>query len=256
MDFLQSIILGIVEGATEFLPISSTGHLIVVSKWLGIKQDDVHIAFEIIIQLAAILAVIANYSEKFRPKYFSLWVKVFIAFLPLAAVGFILKDEIKALFADPYIVPIMFIVGGVIFLILEYFHHEGREHTKNVDDMTYMQAIWVGIAQVFALIPGTSRAGSSIVGALLVGMSRKASAEFSFLLALPVMGATTAYELLKNPTILSGANLPVLAVGFITSFIVAYIVMKLFIAFLEKFTFVAFGIYRILFGLLLLWMAV
>ncbi len=254
MDYLQSIILGIVEGATEFLPISSTGHLIVVSQWMGLKQSEAHIAFEVIIQLAAILAVIANYSEKFHPRYFSLWVKVFIAFLPLAAVGFVLKDVIEALFAHPTIVPVMFIVGGIIFLILEYFHHEGREHTKEVDDISYSQAVWIGIAQAFALVPGTSRAGASIVGALLVGMSRKASAEFSFLLALPVMGATSAYSMLKHPEVITGANWPVLAVGFVTSFIVAYIVMKLFITFLEKFTFVAFGIYRILFGIFLLWM--
>lgn len=254
MDYLQSIILGIVEGATEFLPISSTGHLIVVSQWLGLKQDEAHIAYEVIIQLAAILAVIANYSEKFHPRYFSLWVKVFIAFLPLAIIGFIFKDLIEQMFTHPYLVPVMFIVGGIIFLILEYFHHEGREHTGQVEDISYMQAVWVGIAQVFALIPGTSRAGASIVGALIVGMSRKASAEFSFLLALPVMGATSAYSILKHPDVIVGANWPILAIGFVTSFIVAYLVMKLFITFLEKFTFVAFGVYRILFGLFLLWM--
>lgn len=255
MDVLQAIILGIVEGATEFLPISSTGHLIVVSRWLGIEQNSLNIAFEIIIQLAAIMAIFATYAEKFHPRHFPLWVKVFIAFLPLAIVGFIFKDSIEALFRDPYIVPVMFIVGGIVFLILEYFHHEERETTKDVEDISYAQAVWIGLAQVFALVPGTSRAGSTIVGALIVGLSRKASAEFSFLLALPVMGATGAYSFLKHYDDFLGANWTVLAAGFVTAFIVAYLTMKLFIRFLENFTFVAFGIYRIIFGALLLWLA-
>jgi undecaprenyl-diphosphatase len=255
MDILQAILLGIVEGVTEFLPISSTGHLIVVSKWLNIEQNDLNIAFEVIIQLSAILAVIANYKEKFTLKHFALWQKVFIAFLPLAIVGFIFKDQIKELFKSDIVVPVMFIVGGIVFIILEYFHHEGRETTRDVEDLTYKQAFWIGFAQVFALVPGTSRAGSTIVGALLVGLSRKASAEFSFLLALPVMGATSGYELLKHYDAFLDANwLPLLA-GFVTSFIVAYLTMKLFIRFLERFTFNGFGVYRILFGLLLLYIA-
>ncbi len=254
MDLLQSIILGIVEGATEFLPISSTGHLIVASKWMGIEQTSVNIAFEIIIQLAAILAVVANYSEKFHIRHTLLWVKVLIAFLPLAIIGFILKDHIEELFRHPYIVPVMFIVGGVIFLILEYFHKDANVTTHDVEDVSFGQASWIGVAQVFALVPGTSRAGATIVGAMLTGMSRKASAEFSFLLALPVMGATGGYAFLKHYEAFTGANWPVLAAGFVTAFIVAYLTMKLFIRFLENFTFVAFGVYRILFGALLLWL--
>ena len=254
MDILNAVILGIVEGATEFLPISSTGHLIVVSKWLGIRQEDVHIAFEIIIQLAAILAVFANYTEKFTPRHFNLWVRVLIAFLPVAIIGFIFKDPIKALFLSSYVVPVMFIIGGIVFLIVEAFHHERRETTHDVEDISYMQALYIGLAQVLALIPGTSRAGSTIIGALLVGLDRKTSAEFSFLLALPVMGAASAYELLKNYEALSGANWTVLGIGFVTSFIVAWLTIKLFISFLANFTFVAFGIYRIAFGALLLWL--
>jgi len=255
MDILQSIILGVIEGATEFLPISSTGHLIVASKWLGIEQTSVNIAFEVIIQLAAILAVIANYAEKFTFRHIDLWIKILIAFLPLAIVGFIFKDKIEELFRDPYIVPVMFIVGGIVFLVLEYFHKQSHETTSDVEDVSYSQAAWIGFAQVFALIPGTSRAGATIVGGLLTGMSRKASAEFSFLLALPVMGATSGYSFLKHHEAFMGANWPVLAAGFVTAFIIAYLTMRLFIRFLENFTFVAFGIYRILFGALLLWLA-
>lgn len=254
MDILNAVILGLVEGATEFLPISSTGHLIVVSQWLGIDQSKVHIAFEVIIQLAAILAVLATYRGKFTPRHFSLWTKVLVAFLPIAAIGFLFKDQIKALFLNPTIVPTMFIIGGIVFLVLEYFHKESHEGVGSVEDVTYKQAAWIGFAQIFALVPGTSRAGSTIVGALLVGLSRKAAAEFSFLLALPVMGAASGYEILKNYQDFSGANWAVLGIGFITAFIVAWLTMKLFIAFLEKFTFNAFGLYRIAFGVLLFWM--
>jgi undecaprenyl-diphosphatase len=253
MDIIHAVILGIIEGITEFLPISSTGHLIVGSELMGLPQTKENTAFEVIIQLSAILAVIANYKDKFHPKHFNLWVKVFIAFLPLAAVGFIFKDPIKALFSVQ-VVAVMFIVGGIVFLIVEYFQKTAIVKTKDVEDISYKQAAWVGVAQVFALIPGTSRAGSTIIGALLVGLSRKASAEFSFLLALPVMAATSGYELLKNYKEFSDANLMTLAVGFVVSFVVAYFTMKLFLRFLEKFTFVGFGIYRIIFGAILLYL--
>ncbi len=250
MDIFQAIILGIVEGATEFLPISSTGHLIVVADWLGMKQTEANTAFEVIIQLAAILAVVFNYKEKFTLQKIDLWTKVFVAFLPIAVVGFIFSHQVKALFSVP-VVATMFIIGGVVFLILEYFYKEKNHTTTEVEEVTMKQAVWIGVAQVFALIPGTSRAGSTIVGALLVGLSRKAAAEFSFLLAIPVMLATSGYDLLKHYQDFSEANFIALGVGFVTAFIVAYLTMMFFIKFLEKFTFVAFGIYRILFGLLL-----
>lgn len=253
MEIIHAVILGIIEGITEFLPISSTGHLIVGSELMGLPQTEENTAFQIIIQLSAILAVIANYKDKFHPKHFDLWVKLLIAFLPLAIIGFIFKDQIKMLFSVQ-VVAVMFIIGGIIFLIIEYFQKNAIAKTLDVEDITYKQAAWIGIAQVFALIPGTSRAGSTIVGALLVGLSRKASAEFSFLLALPVMAATSGYELLKNYKDFSDSNLMTLAVGFVVSFIVAYLTMKLFIRFLERFTFVGFGIYRIIFGAILLYL--
>jgi undecaprenyl-diphosphatase len=252
MDIFQAIILGIVEGLTEFLPISSTGHLIVVSDWLGLEQNAQNKAFDVIIQLSAILAVALNYKDKINFSHISLWSKVFVAFLPLAIVGFIFKDIIKELFSSN-IVAIMFIVGGVVFLVVEHFYKEQNSHINNVEDISYKQSLWIGIAQVFALIPGTSRAGASIIGALLVGLNRKASAEFSFLLALPVMGAVAGYDLLKHYELFLDTSFTPLIVGFVVSFVVAFIVMRVFLKFLEKFTFVAFGIYRIAFGLLLLW---
>lgn len=252
MTIFDSIILGIIEGFTEFLPISSTGHLIVASHFLGIDQNSVTKAYEVIIQFAAILAVVFNYKDKFTLKKIDLWTKVFLAFLPIGIVGFIFSHQIKELFSIQ-IVAIMFIVGGIIFLIVEKFFIPNETYLiDDVEQVTFKQSLIIGLAQVFALIPGTSRAGSTIIGALLVGLSRKASAEFSFLLAFPVMSAVTAYDLLKHYHEFSDANLLTLAVGFVVSFVVAYLTIKLFLAFLEKFTFVSFGIYRILFGVALL----
>jgi len=253
LDIFDSILLGIIEGFTEFLPISSTGHLIVASEALGIDQTKVTKAYEVIIQFAAILAVLLNYRDKFHPNKIELWKKLVLAFIPIGAVGFVFASQIKAMF-DIKIVAIMFIIGGIIFLIVERFYKEKEHFIDDVEKVSYKQALWIGIAQIFALIPGTSRAGSTIIGAMLVGLNRKASAEFSFLLAFPVMCATTGYDLLKHYQDFTDANLFVLAVGFATAFVVAYLTIKLFLIFLEKFTFVAFGIYRIIFGtILLLW---
>lgn len=252
MDILQSIIMGIIEGFTEFLPISSTGHLIVASDLLGIDQTNVTKAYEVIIQFAAILAVVFSYKEKFTIKKIDLWIKVFLAFIPIGAIGFIFSHQIKELFSVN-VVATMFILGGIIFLIVEKFYIPKEvELIEDVEKVPLKKAMWIGFAQIFALIPGTSRAGSTIIGALLVGLSRKASAEFSFLLAFPVMSAVTAYDLLKHYNEFSSANLEILAIGFVVAFFVAYLTIKLFLKFLERFTFVAFGIYRILFGVILL----
>lgn len=252
MTIFDSILLGIIEGFTEFLPISSTGHLIVASEFLNIDQTNVNKAYEVIIQFAAILAVILNYPDKFNIKHINLWTKMFVAFLPIASIGFLFSSQIKALFSVQ-IVAIMFIIGGIVFLIVEKFYDESKHTVSDVEKVSFKQAFYIGIAQIFALIPGTSRAGSTIIGAMLVGLNRKASAEFSFLLAFPVMCATTFYDVLKNyKELLEGSNLLNLAIGFVISFLVAFITIKLFLKFLEKFTFVSFGIYRIIFGVLLL----
>ncbi|WP_373031203.1 undecaprenyl-diphosphate phosphatase [Sulfurovum sp.] len=251
MDIFQAIIIGIIEGFTEFLPISSTGHMIVASEFLGVSQDALTKAYEVIIQFAAILAVMVIYKEKITFKQIDLWQKLFVAFLPLAIVGYIFKDQIKTLFTVE-VVAWMFIIGGFIFLIVEYFYEEKKAHVTHVEKVNYKQALWVGIAQVFSLIPGTSRAGATIIGGLLVGLDRKTSMEFSFLLAIPVMAAVTGYDLLKHYQDFADANWGAFIAGFITAFSVAYITIKLFLAFIQRFTFVAFGIYRIIFGVILL----
>lgn len=251
MDIVQSIVLGVIEGVTEFLPISSTGHMIVVADWLGLKNTDADKAFEVIIQLAAILAVVANYKDKFSFKYFDLWCKVALSFVPVCVVGLAFYEQIKDLFSIS-VVAIMFILGGIIFLGTEKYIKNTSAKTSQLEDISYKQAFWIGIAQAFAVIPGTSRAGSTIIGGLWLGVSRKVSAEYSFLLALPVMLAASGLDLVKNYQLFWGKALMPLCAGFIVAFLSAYFVMKLFIAFLNRFTFVAFGWYRILFGLLLL----
>ncbi len=251
MDILQAIIIGIIEGFTEFLPISSTGHMIVASKFLGVEQSAVVKAYEVIIQFAAILAVVLLYREKINFKEINLWSKIVAAFFPLAIIGFLLKDWIKEIFTVQT-VAYMFIIGGVIFLIVEYFHKDEESTAKDIDEVTWGQAMSIGFAQVLSLVPGTSRAGSTIIGGMLSGVSRKASTEFSFLLAIPVMMAVSGYDLLKHYKEFVGADITAFAIGFVVAFVVAYITIKMFIVFLQRFTFVAFGVYRIIFGVILL----
>lgn len=252
MTILDSILLGIIEGLTEFLPVSSTGHLIALSEVLKVEQTSVNKAFEIIIQFAAILALVVVYPSKFTISHINLWTKIAVAFVPLGVIGFIFSKEVKALFSIE-IIAYMFIIGGIVFLIVEKFYDEKTTHTLDVENVSFKQAIIIGLIQVSALIPGTSRAGASIIGGMLVKLDRKTSAEFSFLLAVPVMVATTGYDLVKHyDELIQGSNLLTLSVGFVTSFIVALLVIKLFLKFLEKFTFVAFGIYRIIFGIFIL----
>ncbi len=252
MDIFQSIIIGVIEGFTEFLPISSTGHMIVASKFLGLPQDDAMKAYEVIIQFAAILAVLIEYRSRLTLKESTLWVKVFVAFIPLLVVGYIFKDQIKALF-DPTLVAIMFIVGGVAFLVIEYFYKEEKTRVKSLDTLSFKDAFLIGLFQLLSFIPGTSRAGSTIAGSMLIGVNRKTSAEFSFLLAIPVMGAVSLYDLLKHYKDLMQGDLVAYGVGFVTAFVVAWLTIKLFLAFISRFSFVPFGIYRILFGALLLY---
>ncbi len=251
MDILQAIIIGIIEGFTEFLPISSTGHMIVASEFLGIEQSAVVKAYEVIIQFSAILAVMLLYREKINLREIELWKKIISAFLPLAVVGFLMKDWIKAIFTVET-VAYMFIIGGIVFIIVEQFHKDEKKESQEVEDVTWSQALWIGFGQIFSLVPGTSRAGSTIIAGMLSGVSRKASTEFSFLLAIPVMMAVSGYDLLKHYEDFMGADLTAFAVGFVVAFVVAYITIKLFIVFLQRFTFVAFGIYRIIFGIILL----
>lgn len=251
MDIFQAIVIGIIEGFTEFLPISSTGHMIVAGKPLGIPQNAMVNAYEIVIQFAAILAVMLIYREKISFQKRDLWSKLMLAFVPFAIVGYLAKDYVDVLF-NTKTVAYMFIVGGIVFLVLEYFYKESPGRVREAEGVSWKQALWIGISQIFAIVPGTSRSGATIVGGLLVGLDRKASSDFSFLLAIPVMGAVSAYSLLKHYHDFAGANITAFVIGFIVAFVVAYVTVKLFLAFIQRFSFVPFGIYRILFGIILL----
>ncbi len=252
MTIIDSIILGIVEGITEFLPISSTAHMIIVSTLLGLKQTMQNVAFEVIIQLGATLAIVFIYLDKINFKEIDLWKKVILAFLPLAIVGFLFRHQIKELFTITT-VAWMFIIGGIIFFIVEKIYKE-ENRINEVEKVSLKQAIIIGIFQVFALIPGTSRSGATIVGGMLSGLNRKTAADFSFLLALPTMFAASGYEMVKNLGSFKDSNLMVLAVGFIVSFISCYIAVKWFLNFVKKYTLIPFGIYRIIFGIILLFL--
>ncbi len=250
MELWQSIILGVVEGLTEFLPISSTGHLILVSTILGIKQTETHKAFEVSIQLGSILAVVFLYKENLF-KNIELWKRLIIAFIPTGILGFLLYKIIKSFF-NPYIVSFMLIFGGVIFILVEKVYREKEDRIKDINNIPYMKAIFIGFFQSLAMIPGTSRSGSTIIGGLLLGLDRKTATEFSFLLAVPTMFIATGYDIFKNFNNFSVDNWINLVVGFIVAFISALFSIKFLLKFISKHDFTPFGIYRIVLGVLFL----
>ena len=251
MTIFDSLLLGAVEGITEFLPISSTGHLIVVSSFLGLEQTNAHKTFEVAIQLGSILAVLFLFAKRLLVDKM-LWIKIIIAFLPTAIFGFLFYKTIKSLFGAES-VAIMLIIGGFIFLIVEYFrrnHDDSKD--KTIDDLTIKEALTIGLFQSLSMVPGTSRSGATMIGGLVAGLSRKSAAEFSFLLAIPTMFVATFYDLYKNRNEMIIDDYSLLAVGFVTAFIVAFFTVKAVMNFLTTHTFIVFGIYRIIFGIFLL----
>ena len=261
MDFpllLVALVLGIIEGLTEFLPVSSTGHLIIFGDLLG-YTDDTSKVFKIVIQLAAILAVCWDYRERLirvasglrtEPSAQRFVGMLFVAFLPAALLGLMFHSKIKALLFNPITVATALVVGGLIILYVEKRAYKPR--IMEVEQMRWSDAMKVGFAQALAMIPGTSRSGSTIMGGLIFGLSRKAATEFSFFLAIPTMFAATAYDLYKNWTLLRVEDLPVFAVGFVASFVAAIWAVKSFIKFISNNTFIIFAWYRIAFGLFVL----
>ncbi|MDF3030510.1 MAG: Undecaprenyl-diphosphatase [Moraxellaceae bacterium] len=262
MDLLllfQALIMGLVEGITEFLPVSSTGHLIITADALGFWTKEKRDVFEVVIQLGAILSVCYEYRQRLwgvaqgmvtQPPAQRFVVNVLIAFLPSAILGFLFISDIKTHFFNPTTVAIALIVGGVLILWAER-----REHTisaATVDDMDWHHALRVGLAQCLALIPGTSRSGATIIGGLFFGLSRKAAAEFSFFLAIPTMFAASFYDLLRHRDDLVAADFPVFAVGFVVSFISALLVIRALIRFVSRHDFTVFAWYRIVFGAFIL----
>jgi undecaprenyl-diphosphatase len=252
----KAAILGVVEGATEFVPVSSTGHLILVGDWLGFTGEDAK-AFEIFIQLGAILAIVWLYRERIgrvlrtatRDRMSQrLLVNLFIAFLPAAVVGLLTHHLIKQYLFSPVIVAASMFVGGIAILVIELLRP--RPRVQSVDDVSPGVALGIGVAQVLSLVPGTSRSGATIMGGYCLGLTRQAATEFSFFLAIPVMVAATGFDLAQSVGALTAADVQLFAVGFIVAFLTALVVVRAFVAFVARSSFVIFAWYRIAFGIL------
>jgi len=249
MTWLDSIILGVLEGITEFLPISSTGHLILASELLGLEPSTFLSSFQIAIQLGAIAAVVVLYWKSFLDLKFL--TKLFVAFLPTGLVGFLVYPYIKGfLLGNSAVVVASLFIGGVVLIVFELLHKEKPESLEGVKQITYTQAFLVGCFQSIAIIPGVSRSAATIIGGLIVGMRRVTIVEFSFLLAVPTMVAATGYDLLKSADTFAFDDLGLLALGFCTAFIVALLSMRFLLSVVRKYSFIPFGIYRIVLAIL------
>lgn len=254
MSFLHAVILGIVEGITEFLPISSTGHLMLASDFLRLPASDFVKSFEIAIQFGAILAVMALYPRRLFMEWGTVK-KIAAAFLPTAILGAVFYKIVKSfLLSNTSVVLWALLIGGVAIIIFELWHRRRSEPVGEVGDITYKQAVAVGCAQAVAMIPGVSRSAATILGGLGMGLNRRTIVEFSFLLAVPTMLAATALDLYKSAGAFAGADWGALAVGFIVSFVVALSAIKFLLAFIQRYSFIAFGVYRILVAMVFWWM--
>jgi undecaprenyl-diphosphatase len=250
MSYLHALILSIIEGLTEFLPISSTGHMVLVSKLLNIMQTDFVKSFEIIIQLGAIFAIIFLYWKTIS-RNINVWKKVFTAFIPTAIIGFILYKIIKTfLLGNSMVTLLALLIGGILLIISEKIYKEQAHHADSIEDISYRNAFLIGLFQSISVIPGVSRSAATIIPALLLGTKRKSAVEFSFLLAIPTMFAASGLDLIKSQFSFSLSEYSILAVGFIGSFVVAIIAVKFLLNFIKKHTFIPFGIYRIILALI------
>jgi undecaprenyl-diphosphatase len=245
MNIPHAFVLGIIEGFTEFLPISSTGHLMLASRYLGIAQTEFVKSFEIAIQSGAILAVLVMYWKTLC-KTRGIWTRILVAFFPTAVIGAILYKFIKGcLFDNASVVLWALFIGGIILIIFESIHREGKDALEELSKITYPKALGIGLFQTIAVIPGVSRSAATILGGLMLGLKRKTIVEFSFLLAVPTLVSATALDIIKCAPSFTKSDFLVLAVGFIVSCAVSFIAMRFLLAFVKKHTFLVFGIYRI-----------
>lgn len=245
MSLLQALIFGVVEGVTEFLPVSSTGHLILTAHALGLKQTEFLKSFEIAIQLGAILAVVALYWRKLIKGRFILK-RIAIAFLPTAIIGAALYKPVKrSLLGSNAVVLWSLFIGGILLIVFELFHRERADAAESAESISYRQAFSIGLFQSIAVIPGISRAAATIIGGMCAGLKRETVVEFSFLLAVPTMLAAVALDLVKSAGAFSAGQSLSLCSGFITSFIIALFAIRLLLRFIKRHNFIPFGIYRI-----------
>lgn len=252
MNIVQTVILAIIEGITEFLPVSSTGHMILASSFMGIASDPFVKLFTIAIQLGAILSVVVLYFKRFF-RTFNFYLKLLVAFIPAAVLGLLFSKKIDKLLESPLVVAYSLVIGGVILLFVDKWFNDPTIHEE--EDISYLTAFKIGFFQCLAMIPGTSRSGASIVGGMYLKLSRKAAAEFSFFLAVPTMFAATGkklFDFYKEGNTISHDEMNLMIIGNVIAFIVALLAIKTFIGYLEKHGFRMFGFYRILAGLIII----
>ena len=264
LDVIKVIILGIVEGITEWLPVSSTGHLILVGNVLKPSMSDAFMEmFDVVIQLGAIMAVVVLYFHKLNPfsprkshkqkmLTWQMWIKVLIGSVPAGIVGILFNDILDEIFYKPLPVAIMLIVYGVLFIIVEKHNAGKKPSVTKISQLSVQMLLWIGFFQMLALIPGTSRSGATIVGALLIGVSREVAAEFTFFLAVPVMFGMSALKMIKLGFAMSGYEAFVLILGMVVAFVVSLLVIKFLMGYIKKHDFQVFGWYRIILGILVL----
>lgn len=264
IEMIKAIFLGIVEGITEWLPISSTGHMILVDEFLKMNiTPEFKEMFMVVIQLGAIMAVVVLYFHKLNPfspkktgdekkSTLNLWAKVLVACVPAAIIGLLFDDIIDKLFYNAWVVAAMLIVYGVLFIVIENWNKDKQPKIQTLKDITYRTALMVGIFQLLALIPGTSRSGATILGAILIGTSREIAAEFTFFLAIPVMAGASLLKLVKFGFAFTAGEVGIMIAGLLSAFLVSILAIKFLMQYIKKHDFKAFGYYRIILGVLVL----
>jgi undecaprenyl-diphosphatase len=251
MGIFEAIILAIIEGLTEFLPVSSTGHMILASSVMKIHDDEFVKTFEIVIQLGAIFAIAIMYIKRFL-QGISIYLKLMVAFLPTAIVGFLAYGFIKTYLFNPVVVSISLIVGGVVLIWIDKKVVSKETEVEDLKDIPFINAFYIGLMQCLSMIPGTSRAAATIIGGVFNKLNKKQATEFSFLLAVPTMFAATGYDLLKSPIQLDQQKIILLILGLVFAFVSAWIAVKIFLKLVENYGFTYFGYYRIVIGVIFL----
>ncbi len=251
MNIFQTIVLSIIEGLTEFLPISSTGHMILAVKVMSIPEDAFVKTFQISIQIGAILAIVMLYAERFL-KGLSIYLKLGAAFIPTGIIGFLAYPFIKAYLFNPKIVAVSLILGGIVLILINKRMVNQKSKTDALENISYKNAFFIGLIQCFSMIPGVSRAAATIIGGTFNGLDKKQATEFSFLLAVPTMFAATGYELLKTPVEFTGHEIFLLCFGLIIAFFTAWLAVKIFLKIVMNYGFKHFGYYRIIIGIIFL----
>lgn len=264
LEIIKAIIIGLVEGITEWLPISSTGHMILLDEFLQLNVSDAFMEmFLVVIQLGAIMAVVVLYWHRLFPFKFkggfkmdrsimTIWFKIIVATIPAAIVGLLFEDAIDALFFNPWTVATTLILYGIFFILIEKRNVNHQPSTRSLTDLTYRTALIIGCFQVLAMIPGTSRSGATIIGAMLIGTSRTVAAEFTFFLAIPVMFGASLVKLLGFGFVFTGLEMTILVVGMAVAFVTSILAIKFLVGYIKQHDFKVFGWYRIVLGLLVL----